>query len=183
MAGLFESEDVFGARLQLALPVDGLRVGGSFYSGRPDLPDDPIRSWTWGVQGEYVVDRTWIRAEFVKQKDRLPPTDDRETAYYVEVAQFLTDHIQVAGLVSSLEADITIRNSPPAPEDLSRTKEYALGLNYWVSPEFGIKASMHWADGNLLAELQPDEYEPAVLFGRSPRPKTRLFQFGAQFSF
>jgi hypothetical protein len=185
VGGIRKSEDVFGGRLQVGVPLNGLRVGGSLYSGRPDLPreQDPVRFWTWGLQAEYVVDRTWLRAELVRQKDRLARLQDEETAYYVEAAQFLTDRVQIALMASSLEVDLTIAGFPPVPEDLTNNTEYAVGLNYWVSPEFGIKASTHWVRGNFLAELEADEYIPTVLTGRSPRPNTRLFQLGAQFSF
>jgi hypothetical protein len=182
---IFKSEDVFGSRLQLGTPINGLRAGASFYSGRPDLPaeQDPVRFWTWGLQGEYVIDRTWIRAELVRQRDRLPALQDTETAYYVELAQFLTDQIQVAAQASRLKADVTLPDPLVAPAEVTEHEEFTLGVNYWVSPEFGIKSSIHWTSGNLIAELSPEDYVVAILQGASPRPNTRLFQLGAQFSF
>lgn len=180
----FESEDVFGARVQLGLPVDGLRAGASFYSGRPDLPaeSEPLRFWTWGVQAEYLTDRTWVRSEYVLQRDRLGGFDDRWVGYYVEAARFLTKEVQLAAMRSVL--DVEADPGFPLPTDLSRHEEWAVGLNYWISPEFAVKSSIHWAQGNVLAELDsPTAYITAILLGRTATPNTRLLQFGAQFSF
>jgi hypothetical protein len=185
LGDIFESEAVVGSRAVFVTPVDGLRVGGSFYSGRPDAPaqESPTRYRTLGTHVEYVVDRTWIRAEYVKQRDRIAAIQDRETAYYVEAARFLTDHLQIAAQYSWFEVEVSLPQPLVAPEGLTIHEENALGLNYWVTPEFGFKASVHWVRGNLIAELAPQDFLAAYTALSSPHPRTRLFQFGAQFSF
>jgi len=182
---LFESEAVIGARLVVQTPFDGLRLGGSAYSGRLDLPLAPTstRFRTVGVSAEYVVDRTWVRAEYVHQRDRLAALQDCESAYYVEVAQFLGDHWQVAGEWGGIDIDVQLPPEFVGLDDLLRHRDRALGLNYWVSPQFGFKASVHWVEGNLMAELSPPDLEQLAFTRSSPHPKTRLMQFGAQFSF
>jgi len=182
---LFASEAVIGARVVLELPVDGLRIGSSVYSGRPDLPAaaDPQRYLTAGAQIEYVVDQTWLRAEYVYQRDRIAAIKDRESAYYVEVARFLGDHWQLAAQYSRLETSVTLPPPLFAPDELTEHRERALGLNYWVNPEFGFKASLHWVHGNLIAGLSPGDLQQVLFTRMSPQPTTRLLQFGAQFSF
>ena len=182
--GVFESDDVIGARVLARVPIDGLRVGTSVYSGKPAVPGPAqARYLNFGAHAEYVIDRTWVRTEYVHQRDRVAPLRDRENAYYVEVAQFLTEQWQIAALVSRLEANLTFPDPISLPPDLGKHEERAIGLNYWVSPELGFKASLHWVSGNLIAELSPAEFQQLILTGISPHPNTRLFQVGAQFSF
>ena len=181
---LFESREVIGSRVTVQAPFDGLKVGVSAYSGRPEsLDPNADRYYTLGGQAEYVANRTWVRSEVVYQRDRATGLNDRETAYYLEVAQFLGDHWQVATQLSRLSLDISLPPPVVLPEDFREHEELALGLNYWVSPQLGFKASVHWVRGNLIAELGQADLQQIFLTGISPQPETRLLQLGAQFSF
>ncbi|MEZ4415496.1 MAG: hypothetical protein R3E10_07050 [Gemmatimonadota bacterium] len=183
---LFESEAVIGGRLVIEAPVDGLRIGASAYSGRPESytsPSSTLRYHVYAGQAEYVIDRTWVRGEIARQIDKIPGTDDRATSAYVEVAQFIGGNWQVAGQWSWFDVKVTLPPPATAPGDLTHHREWAMGVNYWVSPEFGLKSSIHWTEGNLFAELNQQDFLQVLFTRMSPQPRTRLLQFGAQFSF
>ncbi len=181
----FEAEHVIGAHLDIKTPVHGLRVGASLYSGLPEKGISPVfdatrrRFLVGGVEAEYLTDRLWLRSEAAWIKDKVPFLSDRERAWYLETGFFLTDRWQVAAGVNHISVDVSL----PAPKDITHHDEWAVGINYWVTPELALKASFHAASGNLLANLSDLDLQQTLMTGRSPAPTTRLLQAGVQFSF
>ena len=176
--------DVGGIRLVLETPVRGLTVGASAYTGTSEAVEDPRRFGVLGGQVEYLSDRIWVRAERVEQFNRFESLDVGMTAGYIELAAFLTEHLQPAVQYNRLSVRFNESVFPVAvPDAIRNHEEWSAGLNYWVVPEMGFKASWHRVDGNLISALTTAQFQQAFMTGVSPRPKTTLLQLGVQFSF
>jgi hypothetical protein len=176
--------DVGGIRLVLETPLRGLTVGASGYTGTSEGVADPRRFGVLGGQAEYLSDRVWVRAERVEQFNRFESLDVGMTAGYVELAVFLTEHLQPAIQYNRLRVRFNESMFPvDVPHAIRTHEEWSVGLNYWVVPEMGFKASWHRVEGNLISALTPAQFQQAFMTGVSPRPETTLVQVGVQFSF
>jgi hypothetical protein len=181
----FASRDVLGGRLVLGLPVDGLALGLSAYTGIREGIENPNRYRVLGGQLEYLTDRLWMRGELLYQTDRLGILDDRAWAGYLELAAFATDKLQPALQYNRIKVILDESGLGPyrVPDPLKKHSEWAFGLNYWVQPELGFKVSWHSVEGNIMSSLSPLELQQLLYTGVSPHPETRLLQLGVQFSF
>ena len=115
----------------------------------------------------------------------------------------LTRARALVGQVSALR-NATVTGSsilPPAttptsftytiPNSLRRHLEFAVGLNYWFDPDFVVKCSYHWIDGNRFAvpESPWNNYTTdgnntaASLPDLTYDAKTQMILVGAQFAF
>ncbi len=172
------TRDLVGTRLVLSLPVEGLSVGGSAYSGIEGDPGATFRHSVIGAQVEYLADRLWLRAEYLHENKTGEGGGD---GVYGETAYFLTRQWQLAARYEQLVTTRTGIGSSAAPS-LLKHHEFAVGLNFWVAPEFVLKASYHGVTGNRLAGPDPDELSATIAAG-TLNDRTRLIQLGAQFSF
>ncbi len=167
--------DVIGARITASSPVDGLKFLVSAYAGDKMAAGRQTAS---AVGAEYLANGWSARCEYA----RLDVHETRRvSAGYIEVARMLSDHWQVAVLYDKLhesQSEVGVALSP----ELLQHKERALSLNYWFSPGLVLKLAWHLVDGNRIAaplgEAPLDAPESDPLSSR-----TRLLQFGAQFSF
>ncbi len=178
------SRDVVGARVVLETAIPGFTVGASAYSGRREGVENAERYGVLGGQIEYLTDRIWLRSEFAGEGNRFEEMDVGVTALYVELAAFVTDRVQPALQYNRLS--VRLNESlfdAPVSADLKRHVEWAVGLNYWVEPELGFKASWHAVEGNVISSLRSDDFARMLYTGISPHPSTRLVQLGVQFSF
>lgn len=170
-----EMQDCIGGRLTLVTPIEGLQVRASGFWGRtPDAALSDFLLPTWMVSGslEYSTERWLLRAEYYHLHEKLYGATE---AGYVEGGVRLGEHLQVVAKVEAtkLDWDAWIEASG-APRSLLRHREAALGVNYWFTRDFVVKASVHAIDGNRFT--LPDnanEFE-----GR-----TNEFMVGSQFSF
>lgn len=169
------TRDLYGGRLALGTPVSGLRVGLSGCQGKQI---DFGRRWVLGADAEYLTDAWSIRAEYGHESVIESHTLD---AFYVEVAYRMDRHWQMAAQYGWLSEDLFGFDVSRAPSLLDH-KEFALGLNYWFSPEFVFKLAYHRVEGNRLASPEPQDLADVVARGQL-RTRTNLVQFGAQFSF
>ena len=168
--------DVVGGRVVVHLPLQGLSLGASGYTGRDGENDDFTRHSVFGAQAEYLSNQWWVRTEVVR---KVRAGSSSANSFYGEVAYFVTPQWQIAGrhgfhLTKGVDGSL-------APSLLDH-REWEAGVNYWVAPEFVIKTSLHLIRGNRLAGPPGDELAATVAAGGLER-NTRLFQAGAQFSF
>jgi hypothetical protein len=170
--------DVVGGRAVVALPVDGLSLGASGYTGRHGEGDDTIRHSAFGVQAEFTSERWWLRTEAVRHFERGVSSS---TAVYGEAAYFLTSRWQLAARYGRNDTDLDEGDASLAPSLLEH-EEWAAGVNLWLAPEFVLKGSFQLIHGNRLAGPSGDDL-PAVVEAGALRRTTRLVQAGAQFSF
>lgn len=194
------TDQMYGARLMFNLPVDGLRLGASGYHSLTGEVSNG-RGWvsTVGYSLEYDVNRTLFRSEVYRQWEN---DHDRQNGWYYEGAYRLFGGWQLAGrfdrtsvhLKGAVPAvgknGIPSDPYPPLGASLLYSKELAGGLNYIFSPNFVMKASYHYVQGNHFA--QPDrtvaaaQFEAAAMAGSTTIPiptRTNALLLGAQFSF
>jgi hypothetical protein len=210
-------DNTVGGRLTVQTPVEGLKVYLSGYNGVvADLgsqvqgadPDSNVHAA--GLSVEYIRDRYEVRAEGFRKRDMKDGFRQFITTGYVEGAVRLPYGFQLAARAESATYELrkdsfpvySYTGTPPTlnqvgtytiPNSLRRHLEYALGLNYWLSPDFVIKTSYHWIDGNRFAipEYAWNNYTtdpgtvPAAqsLSNVDYDAKTRMFVVGAQFAF
>jgi hypothetical protein len=170
--------DLAGGRLTIRPPVNGLSLGVSAARGvgHPSYSDEQLFQ-SVAAQVEYLTSRVWLRAEAAHLGANMP-FRFRSSASFAEAAAFITAHWQATLLIDR------VRDQVPTelPSTVQRHDGRAFGLNYWVSPNFVVKASAHVARGNRLAWPRHGDLLPA-LAGGGLRSTTRLIQVGAQYSY
>ena len=169
------SVQALGGRVALWTPVEGLRFTTSGYTARdPEQTDGEHRlRGVVGLGAEYLGESFWARAEFF---NLFSEAADTRTGY-VELAYFLTTHWQVAGRLEGSRSWLPVA-LPDYALTLFRHREAAVGVNYWVTPQFVFKASFHNVIGNRFARPE----DPATPVA-SLEPHTRTVSIGTQFSF
>lgn len=186
----FFIEDVIGGRLLFDTPVDGLQIGTSGYKGRLvsvseifALPFLSSRYYVYAAQGEYAALPLKVQAEIARgNQGNLTLTK----TLYVEFSYQLTSHWQLALRYDWMKIDIindAVQPLPPGLEQLFMHSDFGLGINYWINPSFVLKLGLHENHGNRYAF--PDDPEKIMTFLTTGflEKRTRLVQFGAQFSF
>jgi hypothetical protein len=170
-----KTRDMVGAHLVLATPLEGLSIGGSFYTG---LESAVTRRKGRGLQAEYLTGPWSLRSEYAHETVR---DDVKATGFYGEAAYHIDPHWQIAAQYGRLTTELVGVPAPSAPSLLDH-EETAVGLNYWWDHNFVFKLSFHRVDGNRLAGPDPRDLAEAVASG-TLKEKTNLVLFGAQFSF
>lgn len=178
--GTETTDRLWGGRLWISTPIQGLRFGGSGYRGTnfEDGEDDEVGTTLAGSL-EYAANKVTLRSEYVHAYEN---DNDKQTGYYVEGALRPWGKWEVAGLFNDYEADLDGAEYRDAVS-LLRHKEQALGLNYRFSPNFVVKMSHHWVDGNRFALPTVDLLFDRLRADKALETKTKTVVFGAQFSF
>jgi hypothetical protein len=134
-----------------------------------------------GALGEYLTDAISVRAEVARTED---PDVQSATGAYGEVAYRLARSWQVAGLYSTLRTtleNVAAANIARAPSGLDHD-EVGFGLNYWFTPNFVVKSSLHLVDGNRFAHPEPLRIR-ATVANNALQTKTTMVLVGGQLSF
>lgn len=183
------ARDMFGGRLMIQPPLDGLSFGISSYTADVEFEyTDRDEQYTplndtyllFGVSIEYLSDRLWIHSEYLGQHES--PRVEADVAY-IEAGYHVTEQWQVAARYEIMEFDTDEPGFLDYPESFREHEEIAMGLNYWFNPNLVLKFSYHIIEGNRFAT--PEEIEDFLagyLQGKFEET-THLFSFGAQFSF
>ena len=180
-------QDLVGVRFMIQPPVAGWNFGASAYRGSGSLTgesssqvDRLIDQYLfWGASLEYLSDRWWLRSEFLAQHENDAFGLD---GVYVEPAFMITKHWQAAARYEWMEITVNALKSF-VPRSFFEHQSVAVGLNYWINPNFVLKAAYHIANGNrcarpselagLIAAFQQGDFEE----------ETNLLSLGVQFSF
>ena len=192
------TDQLYGGRLMVNLPIDGMRVGASGYHGNTNELPIPGRGDVQSViySFEYAANRVTLRSEALREWEG---DHDRQNGWYYEGSYRLFGGWQLAGLFDRASTHLKGKkpgcaapcsDRPVLGESLLEHKEYAAGLNYYFSPSFAMKASYHYIEGNRFAQPSRDDLvkqlSAAYAAGAttSPLPKyTNAVLLGAQFSF
>lgn len=183
--GLFTVSDTIGLRLRAVTPVPGLSFSLSAYQGNEvvvnSMGANYVDRQTELLSAEYLGSALWIRAEAGRLESG--PYHVQNSAY-METAYKITDHWQIAARYDWAEIDLQggTAGLPPVFNQLFDHEEPGLGLNYWFSPQLVVRLGYHRVQGNLLTTATPEDLFNALLTGELAK-ETRLFTFGAQFSF
>ncbi len=183
-------DDMFGGRLVVYTPIDGLSFGVSAYTGKHYEKHDGVavdvenakRHEVYGLFVEYLTESLSVRSEYRNMSKANGEGVEIESAYLEGAYRFM-EHWQVAAIwdYSNLDLGPFAGYVPDSLSSLLEHESWAVGLNYWFSPNFVLKCSYHWIDGNFHAAPTTDYAE--VLLSGEIDESTEMFLVGAQFSF
>ena len=193
------TDQTYGGRLMINLPITGMRIGSSGYHGNTAEFPIPGRGdvQTFAHSFEYVANRIALRSEVLRE---IESDHDRQNGWYYEGAYRLVGGLQVAGLFDRATTHLKGKKRgcaapcsdyPELGKSLLYHKESAAGLNYWFSPSFVMKLSYHHIEGNRFAQPSRDDLVAKLSAAyaipgntTSPLPnETDAVLLGAQFSF
>lgn len=180
-------EDMYGARLDVYAPVEGLYFGAAYFSGNPqffingELNESfikPGRFFNWNLHAEYLTDTLSLRSEYL-YVGRRHEKDVTQEGFYVETAYKFLDNWQIAFQYNRLRLNLSAVSLEKGEGE--KHDEIAFGLNYWISTDLVLKCSYHVVNGAYLPTIE--NLLETVLTGGSLNDKTHLFIFSTQFSF
>ena len=193
------TDQTYGGRLMLNLPIAGMRIGSSGYHGNTAEFPIPGRGDVQTIvhSFEYVANRFALRSEVLRE---MESDHDRQNGWYYEGAYRLIGGLQVAGLYDHATTHLKGKKRgcaapcsdyPELGKSLLYHKEEAAGLNYYFSPSFVMKLSYHHIEGNRFAQPNRDDLVAKLSTAyaipgntTSPLPEnTDAVLLGAQFSF
>lgn len=193
------TDQTYGGRLMINLPITGMRIGTSGYHGNTNELPIPGRGnvRTIAHSFEYLANRVALRSEVLRE---IESDHDRQNGWYYEGAYRLVGGLQVAGLFDRATTHLKGKKRgcaapcsdyPELGKSLLYHKESAAGLNYWFSPSFVMKLSYHHIEGNRFAQPNRDDLVAKLSAAyaipgntTSPLPnETDAMLLGAQFSF
>jgi len=183
--------DMVAFRICVMPPVSSLRFGIVGMTGKVEYFDDSseiAKSMAYGphyqTSGfiEYITYRIWVRSEYL-YFDKWDGTDMLLKSGYIETAVRILEKWQIAGRYDWLNADFQLQGMsiPDAVSSYTEHAEWALGLNFWISPNFVIKCSYHQVEGNFFANPGVNLLE--AIFGAEYKKITKVILFGSHISF
>ncbi len=191
--GSIKTPDMFGGRIGVETPLDGLSFGASGYFGPNSLTEVPGitatrsngRRFAVGAHGEYLSEAWLFRAEYTHSSVQAQSNTD---SAYAEIAYKFYGGWQIAYRIDWANLDLldpTLKASIPSGG--ADHKDYTGGINYWFSPNFVVKTAYHYIQGNRFSQpetLLLDFKTPYAMTGQAaPDDTNHLFEAGAQFSF
>jgi hypothetical protein len=165
--------DTIGGRLRLETPLEGLTIGFSGLTGKDQAGGD--RVGLFGPQFEYRAESWLFRTEYVHSDGNT-----HRDSLYAEGTYRFWGPLELAGRFEWAKLNFDGASGAGVPTNLMRHQEFAVGLNYWVRPQWVWRVSFHHVIGNLYA-FNPDVTTPAQAQDMSPT--TNLVIFGTQFSY
>jgi len=188
--------DLFGGRISVFPPIEGLNIGFSGYTGE-DKGTEGFRGGFTGRQKaygafmEYLSTDLLVRSEFIKYFQNAKAgaengnLDSITNSFYVELAYKFLKNFQAAFRFEQSRAEITGLDASLLPrffQEYLKHQDITLGLNYWFSQNLVVKASYHMVKGINYAFPHFDDPIAFLMMGIFDN-QTKLFQLGAQFSF
>jgi hypothetical protein len=135
------------------------------------------------VGAEYLTTSLWIRGEYTHFDLNFvvgPLSQNIVTdAYYLEAALMIFDHWQVAARYDVLDG--TDEEHGDFLNQYVTHKDLAFGLNYWFNSNCVLKFAYHMVEGIRYA--YPVFDDPVAFIADTSTKKTKLIQFGVNFSF
>jgi predicted porin len=174
------TDRLYGGRLWLLTPVNGMRVGVSRYRGETSEENEPLSTIdAQALSVELALSRMTTRAEYMYQWEN---DNDNQTAWYVESAVRVVGNWELAGLYNRYSADLD-GDEYESVVSLLRHKEVAVGLNYRFSPNFVMKLAHHNVTGNRFATPSSETLIDDLRASKPLETTTRALILGAQMSF
>lgn len=180
--------DMWGGRISVSLPLDGLSIGFSAYSGDGDTDGSAMgmsgSQYAFGPAIEYVSSILWVRSEYKRFVSTYKAGDMEDTNkssnFYMEVAARITQNWQLAARYDWYEGT----SNDPILRPFVRHQDMAIGLNYWFNSNLVLKAAYHWVEGLRFAYPRIDDPMSFYMDLLADKvKKTQLLQLGVHFSF
>ena len=178
-------EDMFGSRIVVYTPLQGLSLGISGLTGKPNVFFNDEEDQNFFIPGtyntivlhsEYAKEPFSVRMEYLNLS-RAGEKGLEQNSFYLEASFRFLDKWQIAFLYDRVDYDHPLQ---PFDQSQYEHREYAFGLNYWVNPDFVLKTAFHRINGNYFAF--PESLLKAIMSGGLDH-NTNLFTAGMQFSF
>jgi len=177
-------EKLFGGRLTLTSPIDGLSFGASAFSGQPQARGNTaLRNPSWGDFSSYGAHLEFLRGPWNLRTEVGRHYEDEYSskAGYVEISRRIGTHWQGALRGESVRVDFD-QELPPDAKSLLDHDELVAGISYWLSENLVLRLAYHRIEGNLFAHPSEEELADVLAAGKLDET-SRLITFGAQFSF
>lgn len=175
-------ENIVGGRLSLTTP-SALTFRLSSYGGKSETDEGVVDTiFVAGLSAWYRNEKLWLSAEGFYG---IEGEEEKVTAAYVEAAWHFTPEIQAAAKFEYSRTDVDGLLS--RYDAVEKHDEISLGLNYWFTPTFVVRASADYVFGSRFVEAE--DWEEWSSTGAAnevpPLPADQLlrFTFGTAFSF
>lgn len=178
-------EDMIGTRIVVYTPIQGLSLGFSGTTGKPNVffnGEEDQNFFTPGTYNTVVFHVEYTKEPFSVRTEYLNLSRAGEKAlvqdsFYLEAAYRFLNKWQIAFLYDRVDYEHPLQ---PIDQSQYEHREYAVGLNYWVNPDFVLKTAFHKINGNYFAF--PESLLEAIRSGGLEH-NTNFFTAGMQFSF
>lgn len=169
-------ENMAGINLWLNTPYHGIRIGasGSRYSASPlGAPPntDPVSWKIFTLSGEASYSHFIFRSEYAHASEN----NDKYNGYYVHIGYKATNKVTI-----NFQAEIGKVNLQVPIIGIFKidwTKDVALGINYYFTPQLVAKFEGHWNKGYSYDNL-PLEY---ILFAKALKSKYFIISLAVSF--
>lgn len=174
-------ENLIGGHVALGTPIEGLGFSAAANTADVDAADGDGRHVAWLVGAEYVGSKVHLRGELTRayQEDASGNFLGELKGWYGEAAYLLTPKLQLGVQYDEFIEDLRT----PLPDNIIQHRGIGVGLQYWISTSFVVKAEHRWISDNALANPGPEAIVLALITGAPLDDETRVFLVGAQFSF
>ncbi|MBI3805817.1 MAG: hypothetical protein HY282_18850 [Nitrospirae bacterium] len=134
------SKNALGGQLWLQTPMEGVRVGVGGYrstdSGVPLLaPGAKMTRMDWRASFDADLEHFVVQAEYMYSDSKT----DKFDAYYLLAGIKLFNKLRLNGMVEIADLDL-----PGFKDNISLSKDYAVGVNYAFRPNVVVKVEQHW---------------------------------------
>ena len=186
-----QTPNMLGGRVSLQLPVGGLSVGVSGFSGtgageaaevaEDGGEDEAARRSTLGAHLQLERERFTLRSEVIRHAERSDDAPVATLAGYAEASFQVASGLHLAARWDRLYATIDGVDVSAAPSLLQHT-DVGAGVNYWFAPNIVFKGSYHLVRGNRFATPDGDALAATIAAG-ALEDRTSLVSVGVHFSF
>ena len=154
-----KAQDVLGTQLWLGTPIDGLRLGMSYYQYSAELEDlaaegeDRRQAWRLSADGDFGA---WLlRGEYAAAQGRT----GKGSGWYVQAGYRPTRRLGIYAEIqrAALETRYRVGGSV---ERWPFHEEESLSINVYLRPNWVVKAEYHWATTTLVEEYETAEDWP-----------------------
>lgn len=187
-----QTPNLVGGRFSLRLPMNGLSVGVSGFSGTGSEEEEEVagqgaeaaagsRRSTVGAHLELERERFLLRSEMMRHTERSDDVPVTTLGGYAEASFQVAQAWQLAARWDRLYTTLDGVDVSAAPSLLQHT-DVAAGVNVWLAPNMVLKGSYHVVRGNRFAGPHGDELATTIADG-ALNPRTNLVSLGVNFSF
>lgn len=119
----------------ITTPIEGLGVGGSFYTGK--LGSAELSTTRYGAEVNYKKGSLWLRGEFLgAENEQATGSDVASIGYYATVAYKLLPQVEAAVRYDAYD--------PDTDTDDNEKTDITVGLSYYFTPQGWNRVSVNY---------------------------------------